>query len=100
MTKVYTYKEYQDLNPIFSMAEYIWAQANNEYGKHEGSCIKGEGFEIQVMLPRKRKPRYIRVVRSSGKYQGSITIETAAKQVEKYLKDMNIDFRYNPGMLD
>lgn len=99
-TRYYTVDEIIKLRPIFQQAETLWNALMSEYKGEDGSCITGEGIEVDILRPRCKYTRSIKIVRPRG-FQGSCRIESSVKQVIKFLKDNGIvDCSYNPGRLD
>jgi len=101
--KVYSWKEANDLLPVFEEAERIWVEAMDKYkddgGDMNGSCVIGAGFTIYIQWPRKRTGHetYVIVPR---KYQGAHVYESTMDVVKEFLKSKGVEYMYNWGRLD
>lgn len=61
-----------------------------------GTCVMGEGLEVQVLPPRCRNPVMVQVVRQP--FQGNNY--QALRYAQEYLKSQGIETKYNQGRMD
>lgn len=95
-------KNYQD---IIAKAKAAWdAAAKEQFALRgdTGSCIMGDGIEVEVLPPRCKYPRRIMIIpsREVSYAQGSIHYEAVKDIAINMLKEAGLNVHYNYGRMD
>jgi len=95
-------KNFQD---VIAKAKAAWDTASKEqFNIHgdKGSCVMGDGIEVEVLPPRCKYPQRIMIIRSRevAYAQGSVHYEAVVDVALKILKDAGLNVSYNYGRMD